>query len=150
MLVTFVDKLTRLTHLFNEHSLDLPDALLDRGCVFRLNGVAYEDTMGRPVTDPIVRMVARGPAAYRFLAQGVRYALPDARLHLDHVLPAHTVGSALASATATLEGTLRGTDTVFRARAAVAFVLGENNLVKEIGVMLDDAHVAALADARRV
>lgn len=149
MPVTLADKLARLTHLFNEHSLDVPDGLLDRACVFRLNGVAYEETMGRPVSDPIVRMVARGPAAYRFLAQAVRYALPDVRLGLAGVMPAQPSGDALATATATVEGTLRGSGETFRADAAVAFVTSPNGLVREVAVLLDEVHVAAIAEARR-
>lgn len=146
---SLADKLARLTQLFNEHSLDVPDGLLDRACVFRLNGVAYEETMGRPVSDPVVRMVARGPAAYRFLAQAVRYAVPDVRLGLAGVMPAQPSGEALATATATVEGTLRGSGEVFRADAAVALITSATGLVREVAVLLDDAHVAAIAEARR-
>jgi hypothetical protein len=142
-------RLARLAQLFNEHSLDLPDGLLDRGCVFRLNGVAYEDTMGRPVSDPIVRMVARGPAAYRFLAQAVRYAVPDAHLQVADVVPAHADGAALATGTATIAGTLRGSGWPFHASAGLAVVTGETGLVREVAVLLDEAHVAAIAEARR-
>lgn len=149
MLVTLADKLARLTHLFNEHSLDVPDGLIDRACVFRLNGVAYEETMGRPVSDPIVRMVARGPAAYRFLAQALRYAMPDAQLELASVVPAQPSGAALATTTATVGGTLRGSGVALKADAAVAFVTGEGGLVREVAVLLDEAHVAAIAEARR-
>jgi hypothetical protein len=78
--VPVLDRVARLVAFFNEGSLDVPDDLIDRGCVFRLNGVAYEDTMGRPVSDPLVRLVARGPAAYRLLAQALRYAVPDAQV----------------------------------------------------------------------
>ncbi len=99
-MTTLADKLARLAQAFNEGSLDVPEGLIDRGCVFRLNGVAYEDTMGRPLTDPIVRMVARGPAAYRFLAQAVRYALPDARLEVAEVVADHPAGATLATTTA--------------------------------------------------
>lgn len=148
MPVTLVDRLSLLTQAFNEASLDVPDGLFDRACVFRLNGVAYEDTMGRPLTDPIVRMVARGPAAYRFLAQAVRYALPDARVRIDHVTPADAGPAGLASGTAALEGTLRGGD-AFHARAAVAMVLGPAGQVQEFAVLVDDEHVAAIQQARR-
>lgn len=143
------ERLTRLAHLFNGGSLDLPDGLIDRGCVFRLNGVAYEDTMGRPVTDPIVRMIARGPAAYRFLAQAVRYALPDAHLGLSAIEPAQSEMAGLVTATATLEGTLRATHGGFTCRAAVALVTGARGRVCEVAVMLDEALVAAIAEARR-
>ena len=149
MPVTLADKLARLAHLFNEHSLDVPDGLIDRGCVFRLNGVAYEDTMGRPVTDPIVRMVARGPAAYRFLAQAVRYAVPDARLEVAGLVPPDVRGAALATATATLAGTLRGSAAPFHAVAGLAVVTSDAGLVREVAVLLDEAHVAAIAEARR-
>lgn len=148
-LVTLADRIHRLAQSFNDGSLDVPEALLDRACVFRLNGTSYEDTMGRPLSDPIVRMVARGPAAYRFLAQAVRYAMPDARVTLSNVVPAQPAGPALATATASLAGTLRGSAETFRAQAAVAFVTGGNGLVRECAVLLDEAHVAAISAARR-
>jgi hypothetical protein len=148
-MTTLADKLARLAQAFNEGSLDVPEGLIDRGCVFRLNGVAYEDTMGRPLTDPIVRMVARGPAAYRFLAQAVRYALPDARLEVAEVVADHPTGATLATTTASLEGTLRGSTTGFSAQAGVAMVTADSGLLREVAVILDDSHVEAIAAARR-
>lgn len=148
MPVTLADRLTRLTQAFNDASLDVPDGLFDRACVFRLNGIAYEETMGRPLSDPIVRMVARGAAAYRFLAQAVRYAIPDARVRIDNVTPPDAPPGALASGAATLEGTLRNGD-AFRARAAVAMMLGPAGQVQELAVLVDERHVAAIQDARR-
>jgi hypothetical protein len=144
---TLAERLGLLVGAFNAHSLDVPDGLLDRGCVFRLNGVAYEDTMGRPVTDPIVRLIARGPAAYRFLAQALRYALPDATLRIDGVVP-DDAQVPLVSTVATIEGTLRGTQGPFRAKVAVALVIGESRLVQEVAAMMPEDQVAAVRDAR--
>ena len=147
MTTTLAERLGLLVEAFNAHSLDVPEGLLDRGCVFRLNGVAYEDTMGRPVTDPIVRLIARGPAAYRFLAQALRYAVPDATLRIDDVVPDD--GQApLASTMATIEGTLRGTQGPVRAKVAVALVIGDTRLVQEVAAMMPEDQVAAIRDAR--
>ena len=147
MTTTLAERLGLLVGAFNAHSLDVPEGLLDRGCVFRLNGVAYEDTMGRPVTDPIVRLIARGPAAYRFLAQALRYAMPDATVEIEDVVP-NDGQVPLASTMATLAGTLRGTTTPFRAKIAVALVIGESRLVLELAAMMPEEQIAALREAR--
>ena len=63
----FVARVAEWIATYNRGSLDLPDGLLHKNAVFRLNGTAYEDMLGRPATDPLVRLVARGPAAYRLL-----------------------------------------------------------------------------------
>jgi hypothetical protein len=145
---TLTDRLAMLVKAFNARSLDVPDGLLDRGCVFRLNGVAYEETMGRPVTDPIVRLVARGPAAYRFLAQALRYAIPDAEVSLDELVPDAAERASLVSTMATVEGTPRGADTRLRTRVAAALVIGETGLVQELAVMMNDEQFGAIRDAR--
>ena len=145
---SLADRLVGLAQLFNERSLDVPEGLLDRACLFRLNGVAYEDTMGRPITDPIVRLVARGPAAYRFLAQGLRYAVPDVQVSVDSVVP-EDLGEGLASVMGTVEGTPRGTTSPLRVKAAVALVVGPSGAVQEFAVMINDAHAAAITDVRK-
>ena len=142
------DRLALLAQAFNEQRLDVPPGLLDRACVFRLNGVAYEDTMGRPVSEPIVRLVARGPAGYRFLAQALRYAIPDAHVIVEDVVAADT-GGRLASATVAVKGTLRGSSTPWRAGVALALVIGAGRLVQEIAAMMDERHVEAIREARR-
>ena len=146
---TLADRLAVLAQAFNEQRLDVPAGLLDRACVFRLNGVAYEDTMGRPVSDPIVRLVARGPAAYRFLAQAVRYAVPDATVTVDEVVPADAVSTRLASATVRLEGTPRGSRVPLRASVALALVVGDRGLVQELAGMMDEGQLEAIREARR-
>src|SRR4029450_6263596 len=70
----------RLIELFNRQSLDLPDGLFTRQTQFRLNGVPFEHMLGRSPDDPLVLMLARGPAGYRFTAKAVQHAVLDARL----------------------------------------------------------------------
>jgi hypothetical protein len=146
---TLADRLAQLVSAFNARSLDVPDALLDRACTFRLNGVAYEDTMGRTVSDPIVRLLGRGPAAYRSLAQALRYAVPDAEVRLDPIVPEDADRAPLASTTATLKGALRGAEGRFRAKVAVALVVGDAGLVQEIAVMMSEEQLVAIREARR-
>ena len=48
--------LLALLSLFNRQKTDLPDGVLHKDCVFRLNGRAYHETLGRPAADPLVRL----------------------------------------------------------------------------------------------
>jgi hypothetical protein len=75
--------------------------------------------------------------------------MPDAQLELASVVPAQPSGAALATTTATVGGTLRGSGVALKADGAVVFVTGESGLVREVAVLLDEAHVAAIAGARR-
>lgn len=70
----------RLIALFNARSMDLPDGYFTRHTQFRLNGVAFEEMLGRSPQDPLVLMITRGAAGYRFTAKAVQHAVPDAQL----------------------------------------------------------------------
>jgi len=76
-LTAFVDQ---LIELFNKRSMDLPDGFFTRNTQFVLNGVPFEEMLGRASNDPLVLMLTRGPAGYRFTAKAVQYAVPDAAL----------------------------------------------------------------------
>lgn len=142
-------RLQGLVDAFNHSSLDVPEGGIDRGCTFRLNGVTYAETMGQPLTSPLVRLVALGPAAYRFLAQAVRYAMPDARVDLGDVTITHHDRGGLATGTATLAGTFRGQTASSRSIADFAIVINATAAAVEIGVQVPPGLVAAIADARR-
>lgn len=70
----------QLIELFNKRSMDLPDGFFTRKTQFVLNGVPFEHMLGRPPDDPLVLMLARGAAGYRFTAKAVQHAVPDATL----------------------------------------------------------------------
>lgn len=135
--------------LFNEQKTDLPHMAIHKDCVFRLNGVAYHEQLGRPPTDPIVRLMGCGPAAYRLLLTGIRYAI-DAPLLDDVVLGdeddqlAHT-----ASLHANLTGRLRGTGQPFVMMLQIVATANLDGQIREVAVTMGDADVELLLKARR-
>jgi hypothetical protein len=143
-----LERLELLVAQFNRNSLDLPDGFLDRNAAFRLNGVAYEDTLGRPADDPLVRLVARGPAAYRFLAKALRYAIPDAVLAL-RALERKTLGDgSLFFGAARLSGTLRRPAEAFDQQASIELRVDAAGRLVDVSVTLDPAAVDRLRAAR--
>lgn len=99
----------RLIDLFNHQSLDLPDGLFTRHTQLRLNGVPFEDMLGRSPGDPLVLMLARGPAGYRFAAKAVQHAVSDARLQRGELSESMSDAGLVISGQCWLSGTLRGT-----------------------------------------
>ena len=66
--------------LFNARKLDLPDGFFDRRTQFVLNGAPFETLVGQSPTDPLILMLTRGPAGFRFTAKALQHAVPDARI----------------------------------------------------------------------
>jgi hypothetical protein len=115
-------RLDELVALFNRRSLDLPDGLFDRRTQFLLNGTPFEHMLGRPPGDPLVLMIARGPAGYRFAVKALQHAVPDARVERGEIDT--DAGSERGWIVPVwLSGHLRGTgepvEAVLRARLAV-------------------------------
>ena len=99
----------RLIDLFNRQSLDLPDGFFTRHTQLRLNGVPFEDLLSRTPDDPLVLMLARGPAGYRFAAKAVQHAVSDARLQRGELFESTADAGLVISGQCWLSGTLRGT-----------------------------------------
>jgi hypothetical protein len=143
-----LERLTALVGLFGRGSLDLPDDLITHGTIYRLNGVAYDDTLGRP-GDPLARLVGRGAGGYRFLVKALRFALPDARLAIV-ALDRTSLGTGCRLAgTGRLAGTLRGSGEAFDEEVAVAFTFDEVGRLVAIDTELPPAQVARLQAARQ-
>lgn len=141
-----VAHLDALVALFNRRSMDLPDGLLDRRSQFLLNGTPFESMLGRAATDPLVLMIARGPAGYRFAIKALQHAVPDARVERGEALEdAGEPGTWAVSVW--LSGRLRGSDrpieTVLRLRVTL-----EGGTVSRADVELDPALVPLLREAR--
>lgn len=140
----FAARVAEWVAVFNRGSLDLPDGMLHKDAVFRLNGVAYEDTLGRPASDPLVRLVARGPGGYRLLAKALQYTLgsPDVALrNLD-------VRHGLATGHVDLGGTLRDTGEALISNADLVMTIDVDGHVTELAVQMDRDVVARLQRAR--
>ncbi|MGE0041968.1 MAG: hypothetical protein AB7H88_19010 [Vicinamibacterales bacterium] len=140
-----IARLDALIEAFHRRSLDLPDGLFDRRTQFLLNGAPFESLLGRPPGDPLVLMLARGPAGYRFVMKAVQHALPDASL----VRGVFDGAGDAVSGECWLSGRLRGADTPFDGVFAVTLTLGPAGVVQTAAVTMDAASVAALDAARK-
>lgn len=99
----------QLIDLFNRRSLDLPDGLFTRQTQLVLNGVPFEERLGRSASDPLVLMLTRGAAGYRFAAKAVQHALPDAHLQRGDLDGASDSGQqSVVTGRCWLSGHLRG------------------------------------------
>jgi hypothetical protein len=143
-----LEALGQLVAEFNRGTLDLPDGFLDRNAPLRLNGVAYEETLGRPAADPLVRLLGRGPAAYRFLAKALRYALPDATITLGALEREPDEAGFTLTGPATLTGALRSPASPFAHTASVRLRFDDSGRLLEIDATLDADAVRAIAAAR--
>ncbi len=128
----------------NQGSLDLPGDLLHRQATFRLNGVAYEDIMGRPPTDPLVRLVARGPGAYRLLFTALRFALTTPEVAIRDL----DIARGLATGHVDLSGVLRDTGEAWTTSCDLVLIIDVDGRITEVGVQMDPAAVARIQRAR--
>jgi hypothetical protein len=143
--------LVALATLFNRQKSDLPDDALHKACVLRLNGRAYHEHMGRPPSDPLVRLVGCGPAGYRFILSALRYALGEPRLALDEpsVTEDGDASGRRLRARGRITGVLRGTTSPFAAECALDLSADHTGRIVEIGVTMGDADVEMILAARR-
>jgi hypothetical protein len=140
-------RLQTLAQLFSLGELDVPDGLFDRHCTFRLNGRAAEELLGRSPSDPLARLLGRGPGGYRLVAQQVRYAVPDAVVFFEDVLVAGEP-RGLATCVLRLQGTPRDGSSALDIAAAVALVLDADHLVVEAGIQVADDVVRRIRAAQ--
>lgn len=99
----------QLIQLFNQRSMDLPDGYFTRSTQFRLNGVLFEEMLGRSPQDPLVLMITRGAAGYRFTAKAVQHAVPDAQLVRGELREQVDGESVIVTGQCWLSGHYRGT-----------------------------------------
>jgi hypothetical protein len=141
----FVDRVVEWVAHFNRGSLDLPDGILHKDAVFRLNGTAYEDTLGRPVSDPLVRLMARGPGGYRLLVKALQYTLGQPEVALRDF----EIRRGLATGHLDISGRLRDSGDAWVGNADLAMTVDVDGRVTELAVQMDVAAVARLQRARQ-
>jgi hypothetical protein len=139
-------RLDDLVALFNRRSLDLPDGLFDRRTQFLLNGTPFEAMLGRPPADPLVLMIARGPAGYRFAVKALQHALPAARVERGELVQGDDETGSV-TVPLWLSGRLRGSDQPIEAVLRADLVLG-GSIVSRADVALDPPLVALFREAR--
>jgi hypothetical protein len=138
-------RIDQLITLFNRRSEDLPDGLFERRTQFTLNGVAYEAMLGRPATDPLVLMLTRGPAGYRFVAKAVWHAVPDARIERAEITDD---ASGPMRVPCWLSGHLRDAPEPADTQFDVELTLSAAGLVERADVRVDEGRLARIKEAR--
>jgi hypothetical protein len=146
-------RLTRLIDqlitLFNTRSDDAPDGLFDRRTQFLLNNVPYEEMVGRAAMDPLVLMLTRGPAGYRFTTKAVLHAVPDAKIERGEVTMSDDAGVAVVRCQCRLSGHLRGTAEPTETAFGVVLALNGAGTVARASFTMDERRLTSIAAARR-
>jgi hypothetical protein len=131
---------------FNTRRLDLPDGFFDRKTQFVINGATFESLLSTAPNDPLVMMLARGPAGYRFTAKALQHAMPDAKVERGDVL---TDGDPFKVTTKLwLSGKLRGSGEAINAVVAVALRLTAAGLVEVADAVVDPKDLDRIREAR--
>lgn len=142
--VTLQTRVEQLVAYFNRGVLDVPDGLFDRDAVLMLNGVPYEARLGRSPDDPLVRLIARGPAGYRFVTKALLHALE----HASAAIGALTSTSSGASGAVLLQGSLRGSGEPFDATLDVNMTLTPSGSIQRVDIAMTEDALRQLGDAR--
>jgi hypothetical protein len=139
-------QIDRLIELFNRRSDDLPDGFFDRRTQFTLNGVAFEAMLGRPASDPLVLMLARGPAGYRFAAKAVWHAVPDARIERADI--EQDASTRVARVPCWLSGHLRAASEPADTQFNVEFTVNGAGHVERAALVVDESRLSRIREAR--
>lgn len=141
-----VERLDQLIALFNKKGMDLPAGLFDRTTQFLLNEAPYETLLGQSPTDPLILMLTRGPAGYRFIAKAVQHAVPDAVIQRGDLV--WSADAATCQGDYSLSGHLRASgepiNVVFRAELS----LSATGCIQKAAVIVDETWLGRLRDAR--
>ena len=131
---------------FNARRLDLPDGLFDRKTQFVLNGAPFETLLSTAPNDPLVLMLARGPAGFRFAAKALQHALPSARLDRGEVA---TDGDPFRIRVQLwLSGALRGTGRPLNSLVNVTLRLTSSGHIEVADAVLDAGELDLIRQAR--
>lgn len=142
-LVTAIDQVIAF---FNARKLDLPDGFFDRRTQFVINGAPFETLLGQSPTDPLILMLARGPAGFRFAAKALQHAIPDAKIERGEMT---TEGDPFKlSIRLWLSGNLRGTGEAVNAVASVTLRLAAAGHVEIAEAAVDDRALEQIRQAR--
>ena len=72
-----------------------------------INGAPFETLLGQSPNDPLVLMLARGPAGFRFTSKALQHAVPDAKVERGDMSPTAIASSRPAVAVGQLRGTAK-------------------------------------------
>ena len=144
---TLIASIDQVIAFFNARKLDLPDHFFDRKTQFVINGAPFETLLGQAQSphDPLVLMLTRGPAGFRFTSKGLQHALPDAKVDRSEI----TTGPSGVRTTLRLSGTLRDSGEAVEAAVDVTLRLTPAGLVETAEAAMDPATLEKIRQARR-
>lgn len=131
---------------FNKRRLDLPDGFFARKAQFIINGVAFESLLSATPDDPLVLMLSRGPAGYRFTIKALQHAVPDAAIERGEI--ANDDAGSGVRIKLWLSGTLRGTAEPVNAIADVTLQVNESGSIVVAEATIDEGELARIREAR--
>ena len=141
---TLTDQIDLVIDYFNRRRMDLPDGFFERKTQFLLNGTAFETLLSSTPNDPLILMLARGPAGYRFTAKALQHAIPDAKLERgDLVTDASTVRTQVW-----LSGKLRDTREALNALVTITLRLTQAGAVEIAEAVIDPGEMEKIRRAR--
>ena len=138
------DQLDNLIACFNRRVMDVPDGLFDRNAQFTLNGRTFESMLGRTDEDPLIRMIVRGAAGYRFAVKPLLHALETVLVSRLELAASADRGRAVLA----LRGTLRGSGALLDELVTVNLALSEAGAVRRADVTIADAALDRIRAAR--
>ncbi|HEX6163840.1 MAG TPA: hypothetical protein VFZ31_10765 [Vicinamibacterales bacterium] len=141
-----VDAIDRIIQYFNSRRLDLPDGFFDRRTQFLINGAAFETLLGRSPDDPLILMLARGPAGFRFTTKALQHAIPDARIE-KRPIAADGDPSTIA-VQLKLAGKLRGTAEQIDVVVPITLKLAAAGHVEIAEATMDESILEKIREAR--
>ena len=141
---------------FNARRMDLPDGFFDRKTQFLINGTSFETLLGKSPADPLILMLTRGAAGFRFTAKALQHAMPDARVDRLSPPPAQVVepaspradGPSAVAFKLRLSGTLRNTGEAINTMADVTLNLNAAGVVETAAAVIDEPTLSKIRDAR--
>lgn len=139
---------------FNSRRMDLPDGFFDRKTQFLINGIAFESLLSPSTSpmasdapnDPLIMMLTRGPAGYRFTAKALQHAIPDAKIERGDLI---TDGDPFKVATTLwLSGKLRGSNEPINALVNVTLRLTSAGSIESAQAVIDPVELETIRAAR--
>jgi hypothetical protein len=141
-----IDAVDQVIAYFNSRRMDLPDGLFDRKTQFLINGATFESLLSATPNDPLVMMLARGPAGYRFTAKALQHAIPDAKIDRGDLI---TDGDPFRITTKLwLSGKLRGAGEAINALVDVTLRLTSSGSIDAAAAVMDPADLEKIREAR--
>ena len=141
---TLTGHIDQVIEYFNKRRMDLPDGFFDRKAQFIINGNTFESLLSNTPNDPLVMMLARGPAGYRFTAKALQHALPDAKIERAEV----DYEERKLSTKLWLSGMLRGTSEKMNTLVTIAMQLTSAGHVEIAEATIDPRELQKIREAR--